>query len=228
MSIKLMNLVWQSSLHRSNKLLLLALADSANDEGVTWPSIKNLMAKCSLTERQICYSIKELIILGVISKEARVRNNGSQSSNCYFINESILYRFCNKNSQSEQGYSEHIAPPPLKYIQGDSEHIAPHIITNRTNNSSEEELYIHQNDFLLTKFEEFWNLYPNKKAKDYCKKWFLKNCSKKIDLPDKIIEGVKKYLPYWETREEFIPHPHTWLNRGRWEDEIKESEIDVF
>ena len=36
-------------------------------------------------------------------------------------------------------------------------------------------------------------------------------------------KALPNHLAYWKTKEtelEFIPHPSTWLNQERWEDEI--------
>ncbi len=53
MSIKLMSQAWeQSDVGGSELLLLLALADFANDEGVCWPSTPQLAKKIRLSDRQ--------------------------------------------------------------------------------------------------------------------------------------------------------------------------------
>lgn len=61
MSIKLMVEVWQKQgLTSTEKLVLLALADWANDEGLCWPSIETLAQKTSLVKRSVSRIIKEL------------------------------------------------------------------------------------------------------------------------------------------------------------------------
>lgn len=52
MSIKVMNAVWeQDDLDASETLVMLALADWANDDGLCWPSLERLTEKTRLTER---------------------------------------------------------------------------------------------------------------------------------------------------------------------------------
>lgn len=71
-------------------------------------------------------------------------------------------------------------------------------------------------------FEEFWKQYPNKKAKAAAeKRW------KKISPDDKtfasIMSGLARHKSsraWLKDNGEFIPHPATWLNERRWEDEI--------
>lgn len=222
MSNYISGLVWKNSITAIDKLVLLALADCANNEGTNvFPSISYLMEKCSLSRRQICYSLDRLVTLGVISKELRVRENGSFTSNSYQI-------IVQKVEELAGVVVQHMHYPSAPHALGSAPH-APHINTTITKSSSKEELLYDRNDFLLDKFEEFWKLYPNKKAKPQCLKWYIKNCTKDKELPDKIIDGVKKYLPVWKTRDiQFVPFPHTWLNRGSWEDEIHEDEVHLF
>lgn len=53
MSIKVSSLVWDCSGQKSGKLLLLlAIADHANEQGVAWPGIPLLARKTRLCERR--------------------------------------------------------------------------------------------------------------------------------------------------------------------------------
>lgn len=56
-----MTRVWDLELPDSDKIVLLALADCANDEGHCWPSVASLVRKCSKSERTIQASIKRLV-----------------------------------------------------------------------------------------------------------------------------------------------------------------------
>jgi hypothetical protein len=70
-------------------------------------------------------------------------------------------------------------------------------------------------------FEEFWNLYPRRIAKKAALKSYLR--ALKDTTHAKIIEGVKRYASYCNTKgtePQFIAHPATWLNQGRWDDEL--------
>lgn len=71
MSVKVMSLVWSLDLPDSQKIVLLALADSANDEGVCWPSMASLTKKCSKGERTVQGVIKELVSAGHMTRVER-------------------------------------------------------------------------------------------------------------------------------------------------------------
>ena len=69
MSIRLMTAAWAVQLPDSEKLVLLALADCANDEGGCWPSMASLVAKCSKSDRTIQACIKALVQKGHIERD---------------------------------------------------------------------------------------------------------------------------------------------------------------
>ena len=63
-----MTRVWDLDLPDSDKIVLLALADCANDEGHCWPSVASLVRKCSKSERTIQGSIKRLVDEGLLTR----------------------------------------------------------------------------------------------------------------------------------------------------------------
>lgn len=71
MSIRLMSVVWELDLPDSEKLALLALADSANDDGLCWPSMATLARKCSKSDRTVQKAIQSLIEKGHLSRDER-------------------------------------------------------------------------------------------------------------------------------------------------------------
>ncbi len=76
-------------------------------------------------------------------------------------------------------------------------------------------------------FNTFWEAYPNKKAKQSAlKAW--KKVKPNAALFEKIMKAIElqKRGEDWQRESgRFIPHPATWLNAGRWDDEIKIKEV---
>lgn len=68
MSIRVMTAVWSIDLPDSQKIVLLALADCANDEGLCWPSMASLAKKCSKGERTVQGVIRELVAAGHLTR----------------------------------------------------------------------------------------------------------------------------------------------------------------
>lgn len=69
-------------------------------------------------------------------------------------------------------------------------------------------------------FNDFWKLYPRKVSKRVAEKsWSKLTKDEQLDA----FEALPVHIKYWQlknTETEFIPHPATWLNQGRWEDEL--------
>jgi len=69
-------------------------------------------------------------------------------------------------------------------------------------------------------FDEFWSLYPRKIAKATARKAWAKLSAEQQLMAAKAIDTHCQYWSAKETELEFIPHPATWLNAERWEDEL--------
>jgi len=79
MSIKVSTKVWQSSRHRSgNRLVMLAIADHADDEGKAWPGIPLLARKARLSERHIRRCLNELLMSGELEILAEPAPSGGK------------------------------------------------------------------------------------------------------------------------------------------------------
>lgn len=76
-------------------------------------------------------------------------------------------------------------------------------------------------------FAEFYKAYPRKVArKDAEKAWARLTPEEK----GRAVEALPKHIKYWDqsgTAKEFIPHPATWLNGARYDDEIEAPSIPV-
>lgn len=72
----------------------------------------------------------------------------------------------------------------------------------------------------MDEFEQFWQAYPRKTGKGVARKAFAK--ALRVTTLDTILTALE-----WQRRQEqwikqggqFIPHPSTWLNQERWDDE---------
>lgn len=74
-------------------------------------------------------------------------------------------------------------------------------------------------------FVKFWKAYPRKVGKGAAEKAFAKH-KPDSTLVNKMVEAVnvQKRTEQWQReRGKFIPHPATWLNQRRWEDEPEDS-----
>lgn len=69
-----------------------------------------------------------------------------------------------------------------------------------------------------TSFDKFWETYPRRVGKQAAKAAWSK--AAKRTQAQTIVDGARRYAADPNLPEpKFIPHPATWLNQGRWEDE---------
>ena len=131
MSIKLMTKAWEMDLSQGEKLVLLALCDHANDDGVCYPSQKFLAKKCSMSDRSVINQIKRLESCGILTSERR-QNSGNRLSNLYTIN------LDNYKSQSENFAPAESAPTKVKNTTELGENFAPSFKEEPSSNHQEE------------------------------------------------------------------------------------------
>ena len=70
-------------------------------------------------------------------------------------------------------------------------------------------------------FQQFWTLYPRKIGKAAAAKAWAK-ALRQTDVPT-IAAALRAQVTEWQASPDFpkyVPHPTTWLNQGRWADEV--------
>lgn len=78
-------------------------------------------------------------------------------------------------------------------------------------------------------FDHFWNNYPKKVAKPTALKAWAK-LRPTEELLKKILEGLEAWKGTDQWHKDggaFIPHPTTWLNQRRWEDQLPTEKQEV-
>ena len=83
MSLRVMSWAWSVYLSPTPKLVLMALADEADDDGYCFPSQRRLASKCSITDRTVRRVLLELTTRRHVRLEVRRRVDGSRTSNGY-------------------------------------------------------------------------------------------------------------------------------------------------
>jgi DNA-binding MarR family transcriptional regulator len=95
-----MSAVWRHGpVERSQRLLLLAIADNANDEAVAWPSTQTLAGKACMTVRTVSRTLEALVIAGWLEVLPR---SFERRGNTYKLNVAKL-----KLSEDKMSSDEH-------------------------------------------------------------------------------------------------------------------------
>jgi len=194
MSLRALTWAWEQELtNPSEKLVLLAIADHANDDGMCWPSMSHVAERCLLSTRQIQRITEQLVDYGLVSRERRKRPDGTLGTYTYTLN---IHR------TPMSGPTGH--PRPVVHRTPVSAH-------NRHNRTVIEPTHDH--------FDRFWQLYPRKIAKQKCARWWQRNTDMVSPV---ILDGIQRWADYWQqsnTETRYIPHPYTWLTQERWYDD---------
>ena len=81
-------------------------------------------------------------------------------------------------------------------------------------------------DALASMFARFWDAYPRHEAKQVAMKAFEK-IKPDESLLETMLTSIRRFKESAQWQEEggkYIPHPATWLNQRRWEDEPPKAE----
>ena len=112
--------------------------------------------------------------------------------------------------------------PPQPYM---SNNIPPLSLTPSPSLPKDNSIKIVRED---AEFEAFWRMYPRRVGKEAARRAW-KKARARVGA-ETILTGLS--AARWPEEAEFIPHPSTWLNQGRWDDEaprliLKERPEDI-
>jgi DNA-binding transcriptional ArsR family regulator len=94
MSIKAMNWAWQPSLKFGEKLILLALADHADNDGYCWPGTRGIAEKCDMSRPTLHKHLNMLREMKLLCIERRTDSAGRTISNGYQLHLTNVCRAC--------------------------------------------------------------------------------------------------------------------------------------
>lgn len=187
----------QKGLKPAAKIVLYWLADHHNSEtGACFPSLKTLERECEMDVATVKRHLASLEQMGLIERQKRHRDNGSQTSTQYVL------RLAEPLAQN--------APPPSAKCATPLAQNYPPLNLGNNNLGKEQDNIDH--------FEDFWSAYPRKVGKGNARKAFVK--AMKSATVEEIAEGLNRQIPSLLSKEtQYIPHAATWLNGERWNDE---------
>jgi len=206
MSIQVMTEVWKTALPTTEKMVLLAIADHASDDGTNaWPSQATIAKKASISIRTVQRCVNNLIK----AKYLRMEKHAGGSVNCREDRRPHLYTI---NLHTLRG------DILTTRGRGDTEDTDGATTTTYTGRLSRPKN--HTNELSLETpnyFVYFWEIYPLKVAKKTAEIAFDK--ALKSATADEILTGAKRYANDPNRHPSYTAHPTTWLNQGRWGDE---------
>ena len=80
-----LNFLYTMDLPHRAKLVYLYLYDRKNKDNVTWPGLNTIARDLSLSRNTVKRAIQDLVDADLVRKEAHYRQNGSATSNRYYL-----------------------------------------------------------------------------------------------------------------------------------------------
>jgi len=204
MSLEASKAVWEHSQAKGTaRLILLSLADHADEDGVAWPSLSRLAKMANVHVSNISKNLNILIEMGELSRVGTVPSKQGKKGTKYkiLIPRTRGVKKAKPSGGAHLNLAEARYEPPLE--------------------PSLSLLYREQHqkvaDLKANNFDQFWEQYPKRVGKGAARKAYLKAVQ---NVPHKkIMAGLARYNP----DPNFICHPSTWLNQERWDDEQDSS-----
>lgn len=245
MSIAIMSKLFVSGPSKGNKrLVMLALADFANDEGVCWPSLSAIAEKsCYESERGVQIVIRQLEAEGWLKISTGGGRRGCNEYQITFPNEGKETLDATETPNASSPRRDDVKTPksssPRTALHPEEPMLKPRRARSKTPKSSSpepleplepsymvgakaEELNLSVSEVeAKTDFDEFWDAYPKKVGKPKAKLAFSK--AVKTTSPKIIIAGAKRYAASIsakgdDPRGTYTKHPQGWLTDERWND----------
>lgn len=201
MSIRLMSEVWRANLPTTEKMVLLVIADHANDEGTqSYPSQATIAEKASISIRTVQRAVNTLVDEGYI----RMFKHSGGSATCREDRRPHLYQININKLRGDTVTGRHSDANGATLTTSTGRHSRP------MNHPLEPSIKpsIH--------FDMFWDKYPRKVGKQAAEKAFAK--ALKLASVEDIVAGAERYAKDPNRVDAFTAHPTTWLNAGRWAD----------
>jgi DNA-binding transcriptional ArsR family regulator len=201
MSVQASSWAWTTDTTSSGqRLVLLALADTANDTGECWPGAQHLARKTNLSERQVRVHLDALEDMGLLTRKRRRRADGSLGTYTYWL-------AMTTGSELPAAVDNHPSGSQLPVV-----HRQPTAAQNRHTQTTSE-----PSENTAAAFAEFWLAYPRKVGKPTAQRAYTKHVKNHVEL----IDGLAAWVAHWATLEDqqYVPHPTTWLNRHGWLDQ---------
>ena len=207
------------------KLILIGLADRADEQGSCYPSKRDLANIAVCSEKTVQRTIQTLQEKGFMKVQARAID-GRQTSNRYFLSLDRMMQamvFSRGDTMSPRvGHSD--SP------EGDTMSHEPHIGTSHLTSQKEPHtLRAAASETAGELFEQFRAAYPASRRKTEVKqaKAQFTAALKKVDSPQVLIDAAAAYANYCQvqgTEPRYIKGMWRWLRDERWTDEYEANQ----
>jgi hypothetical protein len=207
-------------MHLALRGLEIELREMADRDGIVMMSNRSIASKLHIGQRQINEMITELVEEGLVHKtRGLLRINGSVTESNGSVTESngsvtesngSFTDARHERVRDHENHEKHEDHEKHESLFKEKKHSHGHRTGKIKPNPEDDK-----------GFEAFWIDYPKKVGKAAVVAWWART-NPNDELLMLILDGLDKWREVWTTRGtelRWIPHPMTWLNARRWEDE---------
>lgn len=216
MSNEAITWAFKQQLPTTQKFILVALADYADEAGQCFPSHNKTAERVGASRSTVRRSIKQLAEQGYLTYVREQRKDGTYTSNRYSLNLArgwdqgepgggVTVNHGGVTGEPWWGHSEPTLGSPVNQQE-------PPVNPQRT-------ITAHEHEQAPDPFDEFWEVYPRKKEKKRAQAAW--KSAVKREPAEGIIAAAKNYAEERKNvkdGEQFTKHASTWLNNDCWED----------
>ncbi|WP_424462959.1 helix-turn-helix domain-containing protein [Pseudoclavibacter helvolus] len=211
MSYKAVNWAWDLDIKATEKMILVALADMADEQFSCFPGQEKLARMTGNSERTVRRVVQSLEGMGLVERAHRRRPDGRKTSDRYYLqvgtSPAILSGDKLSPDNDDRLHRTNASSTPL---------IEPSVESSDLDRSS-----IVEKPLYSDTFETWWKLYPRREAKgDAFRAWEQLRESKHKPTFEVLCAGARDYALRTATQEQkYKQLPGGWIRARRWEDE---------
>jgi predicted transcriptional regulator len=212
--------LWRAKeLSISAKAVYVDLLSYSNKEGECFPGITTIANDLYMSRRTVERAIKSLVTSGWL----KILSGKTKGTSNHYLLEIKEY------VKLSQGYVKLSQRCDTRALGGATPEHHEGIPNNYIDHfMNDPDISKNHNNGIEEKFNKWWEVYPRKVAKVKAKAIFMK-LKMSDELYGKIMSSLRAFIAFkrdssGEIDLKYFPHPTTWLNQRRWEDELPERE----
>ena len=228
------------------KLVLIALADMADDDGICWPAMKKVAKKSLCSKRTAQRAIGRFEDMQILSKTERPKEQKRNDSNLYQLDFMALIHMTNSvlkgdtvsptGRQSDTHRGDTVSPTGRQSDTQVGDTVTPETINKEPTNRTYQEpitgtgaASVAASETAGELFEQFRAAYPASRRKTEVKQARSQFTAalKKVDSPQVLIDAAAAYANYCQvqgTEPRYIKGMWRWLRDERWMDEYEANQ----
>lgn len=220
MSVEAMQWVWKNGpSDMTERMVLLAIADHADEDGRGFPSMVGIAEKTCMTERGARGVVRRLEAGGWLKTEIGGGRGGKSVYTVLMKNPEPQTRNIDATRNHKPGMTfpekAETRNVATRNPEGDCTKPGTSVPPNHQGTIKEPS---NTSTARQIAFSRFWAAYPKRVEKKGAQAKFEAAVKSGVD-PERIISAAEAYAKSDNVRRGFAKHPTTWLNAGCWDDE---------